>query len=81
MRCCILWYEKPIEDLLQLFLPEGLLNYFDVESASESKGSDNTPMITIHLVEKNIMPDGHDPNQFESKGFYGENNTGLSGKR
>lgn len=64
--------EKPIEDLLQLFLPEGLLDYFDVEAVRESKAKDHTPMIKIHLVEKNSIPEGHDPNQFESKGFYEE---------
>ena len=54
-------------DLLCLFLPEGLLDYFIVTSIDKQEES-----FTICLEEKNILPIEYSGNKLISKGFYAE---------
>ncbi len=51
-------------DLLKTFLPEGILDYFEI-TGLEKKGE----QLTIDLEEKNILPSGYDNQPFHSKGF------------
>lgn len=58
------------KSLLELFLPEGLLAIFDVEHmCSFCKIDTKEEGYIIHLDEKNILPEGFDPKDWESKGF------------
>lgn len=50
-----------LKDGYYYFLPEGLLNYFDILKVEDSK-----TQITIYLEEKNNLNDS----SYESKGFY-----------
>ena len=60
-----------MKELLSLFLPEALLNHFDIEFTQELGEVKHKRMIYhIHLTEKNELPIGYDNNQYESKGFY-----------
>ena len=53
--------------LISLFLPEGILDYFDiVKTVSDQDG------LSIYLDEKNIPPDGYKSEELESKGFFAE---------
>jgi len=52
-------------ELLSLFLPEGLLEYFTVTSIDKQQES-----FTIVLEEKNITPVEYSGNKLVSKGFY-----------
>ena len=68
-----------MEKILSAFFPEGLLEYFDVESYDLSETG-----YIFELVEKNIAPQGFKKEEIESKGFYqGGNITDfpLRGKR
>ncbi len=51
-------------DLLNTFLPEGILDFFEV-TGLEKKGE----RLTIDLEEKNVLPPGYDDQPFHSKGF------------
>jgi hypothetical protein len=51
-------------DLLKVFLPVGVLDYFAL-TAFEQKGE----RITLHLEEKNELPDPYRGGAFHSKGF------------
>ena len=51
-------------DLLKVFLPAGVLDYFAITSF-EQKGE----RITLHLEEKNELPVTHQGQPFHSKGF------------
>ena len=57
--------------MLSLFLPEELLLHFDIVDFKEL-GDIQTKKdcIYIYLDEKNIMPQGYDSTEYESKGFY-----------
>ena len=58
-------------ELLKYFLPAGMLDHFDVTSISEFVDStSHAKVLKIELAEKNIIPKGYDPNEYESKGFY-----------
>jgi hypothetical protein len=56
--------------LTSLYLPSGLLDYFDFiyfcEFCSLSTKEDG---LLLHLDEKNILPDGYHKDDYESKGF------------
>lgn len=53
-----------------MILPEGLLDYFDIEGIDRGTEKDGKPFIRIHLTEKNVLRDVPDPAQYESKGFH-----------
>jgi hypothetical protein len=57
--------------ILSSFLPEGLLDHFDVVDFKEL-GDIQTKKdcFFIYLDEKNVLPEGLNPSDFESKGFY-----------
>lgn len=57
--------------ILTSFLPDRLLNYFDVVDFKEL-GDLNTKKDCFHIYldEKNILPKGYNPSDYESKGFY-----------
>ncbi len=53
------------QQLVQLLLPEGLLNYFDITNTifySEA--------LNVHLEEKNLPPQECKLDKLESKGFH-----------
>lgn len=52
-------------NLLSLFFPQGLLDYFDVSDYEESEHQ-----FSFLLKEKNIPPTGYEKSAIESKGFY-----------
>lgn len=56
--------------ILTSFLPARLLNYFDVVDFKEL-GDLNTKKDCFHIYldEKNILPKGYNPSDYESKGF------------
>jgi len=58
------------KELLKLILPEGLLDHFDIEKIDKGVEKDGKPFIRIHLLEKNQIPEGYNPDEFESKGFH-----------
>ena len=46
-----------IQELAELLLPEGILEYFDYEGYTKEKKVENTyGEVTIILVEKNVLP-------------------------
>lgn len=53
--------------VLELFLPEGILTYFDVTSVAKSADG-----YTIHLAEKNLHPTEFVGQKLVSKGFLDE---------
>lgn len=56
--------------LSSLYLPEGLLSYFEVKYFCEfCKRDTKEGGILIHLDEKNILPEGYFEEDYESKGF------------
>jgi hypothetical protein len=56
--------------LSSLYLPEGLLSFFEVTYFCEFCKIDTKERgILIHLVEQNILPDGYSAVDYESKGF------------
>lgn len=57
-------------DLIKYFLPSQLVEHFDVERVEERPIPGSRLLeLHIHLAEKNILPDGRDPQDWESKGF------------
>jgi len=52
---------------LAAFLPEGILEYFDISDIKDSKDS-----IDIHLVEKPLQPNEFGKDKISSKGFFEE---------
>jgi len=54
------------EDLLSCFLPQGLLDVFEIVKL------DNGSSLTIYLEEKNIIPVEYTGHKLTSKGFYAE---------
>lgn len=61
------------KEILRSFLPVGLLDHFEITDFKEL-GHINTKSDSyyIYLEEKNQIPSGYDPSQYESKGFYEE---------
>lgn len=60
-----------MKDYLSLFLPESLLNHFDIEVIQElGEISHKRIIYHIHLTEKNELPVGYTKDTYESKGFY-----------
>jgi len=56
---------------LSLFLPEGLLAHFDLLNIEElGEVSTKKLFYQIDLNEKNTLPEGYNPEEYESKGFY-----------
>ncbi len=52
-------------DYIKYFLPNGLLDIFDITLMEEQDKS-----FSIHLEEKNNLPPGFNSSEYESKGFY-----------
>ena len=52
-------------EYIKHFLPAGLLDIFDITSIEQL-----TDSFSIHLEEKNNLPQGFNPSEYESKGFY-----------
>ena len=52
-------------DHIKHFLPTGLLDIFDITSIDQQSN-----FFSIHLQEKNDLPQGLNPSEYESKGFY-----------
>ena len=58
-------------DISALFLPEDLLEHFDVIQVLELGDCSTKKMVfEIHLEEKNELPEGYKKGDYESKGFY-----------
>ena len=58
---------------LSIFLPESLLNHFDLLNVTELGEVSSKKMIYhIELAEKNDLPKGYNRLNYESKGFYPE---------
>ncbi len=56
--------------LLSQFLSEGILDYFDIEYYCQfCYLKTREEGFLIHLVEKNLFPDGYHSSDYESKGF------------
>lgn len=57
-------------DILSHFLPEALLNHFNITEIVDLGEVDTKKMIIeIHLEEKNQLPDGYLQSEYESKCF------------
>ena len=58
-------------NIITAFLPEGLLEQFEIDCIKEL-GQVKYKRVNwyIFLNEKNILPTGYDPNEYESKGFF-----------
>ncbi|BAU54924.1 ISAon1 family transposase N-terminal region protein [Mucilaginibacter gotjawali] len=56
------------ETLVRLILPEGLLEYFELNDVRSS----DSGQLNIYLEEKNLPPAGYEKSQLESKGFLPE---------
>ncbi|WMJ71729.1 hypothetical protein RCC89_18525 [Cytophagaceae bacterium ABcell3] len=59
------------ENIIAPFLPEGILDFFEIEAVIElcdlnSKRS----FYKINLIEQNRLLGKHNPEEYESKGFY-----------
>ena len=59
------------KEVVKRILPQGLLQYFEVQGMNEisSNGKQEAHFI-ITLEETNTLPDGFSENDYESKGFY-----------
>ena len=55
------------QSVLELFLPEGILEYFEFTSVEKSSES-----FTIYLAEKNLHPAEFIGQKLSSKGFFDE---------
>lgn len=56
--------------LLSLYLPDGLVDHFEMSYMSSfCKLDTKEEGFIIHLSEKNILPDGYSIEDYESKGF------------
>lgn len=64
---------EKIKELAELFLPEGILEYFDYEGyTKENKVENAYGVVTIILVEKNIvpkLPEEYRDRRIRQKGF------------
>lgn len=55
------------QSVIELFLPEGILEYFDLTSVEKS-----SEQFTIHLAEKNLHPAEFSGQKLSSKGYFDE---------
>ncbi|MBL0302684.1 MAG: hypothetical protein IPQ23_13505 [Cytophagaceae bacterium] len=55
------------QDLIQLLLPEGLFEYFEVVKVEKLESSFN-----IHIAERNLIPKEFGGQKLESKGYFEE---------
>lgn len=55
------------QDLIQLLLPEGLFDYFDVVRVEKID-----KVYNIYIVERNIIPNEFEGSKLESKGYFEE---------
>lgn len=64
---------EKIEELVELFLPEGILEYFEYAGyEKKNRVGDNRGEVTIKLVEKNIvpkLPENYRDRKIRQKGF------------
>ena len=58
---------SPDYQLLQLLLPEGVLDYFEITTVDSS-----AELLNVHLIERNILPQEYQSDKLVSKGFYEE---------
>lgn len=59
------------KELIGYFLPQGLLQYFSITKVEElGEVSTKRMVLQIALEEINSLPEGYDPEAYESKGFY-----------
>ena len=66
-----IFVRKKLKEILSLFLPESLLNHFDIDSTQElCEVSHKRHIYHIHLTEKNNLPKGYTNSEYQSKGFY-----------
>jgi hypothetical protein len=54
-------------DILKLLLPNGLLDYFELDKVEKTK-----EVINLYLREKNIHPKEYEGQKLSSKGFFEE---------
>jgi hypothetical protein len=67
------------EDIYKLILPAGLLEHFILSEVKElCRVSDKKLFYELYLEEKNVLHNVSDRSQYESKGIYADNSTGLS---
>lgn len=60
-----------MNNIISVFLPENLLDYFDLVQVYELGDVASKQLIYhIHLTEKNDLPLGYSKANYESKGFY-----------
>jgi len=58
-------------DISSLFLPASILKYFTITSCIELCDIKTKEVfIEVHLEENNVLPDGYNSMDYESKGFY-----------
>ena len=58
------------KELIGYFLPQGLLKYFTISNVEElGEVSTKRMVLQIDLEEINLLPEGYDPKEYESKGF------------
>ena len=57
--------------LLRLFLPEGILDYFDIVDfrTSSSDGKIYTKTLTLYLEEKKLIPEEYSTHKIKASGF------------
>ena len=59
------------KEILRYFLPDELLEYFIISKVEElGEVSTKRMILQIELEEKNVIPEGYDSKEYESKGFY-----------
>lgn len=59
--------DQQYKELIAAFLPEGLLNYFDLTQFSQGEAG-----LHIYLEERNVVPQAAEGLIYHSKGFYPE---------
>jgi len=60
-----------VKDFVKAFLPQGLLDHFEVVNFIEKVSEENgASFYELHLEEKNELPLGYSRSSYESKGFY-----------
>lgn len=56
---------------LQYIFPEELLEYFEIGKALiKQDGPTGEEYLEVEFTEKNVLPDGYDRKEYESKGFF-----------
>lgn len=61
-------------ELLEWILPQGMLTHFDIDRVEQGLNpGPGHPLLRgymrIHLSQKNVLPPGYPPEEYESKGF------------